>query len=61
VAQTRTDMLAPEPMLPGESQPLLQLSQYLAALEIEPDDPDVLAGIRQVIADRDLERLGAEP
>jgi tetratricopeptide (TPR) repeat protein len=56
-------MLAPGAMLSGPpKQPqLLRLSQYIAALEIDPDDPEILAGIRRIIADRDSDLLGDEP
>lgn len=54
-------MLAPELAQAGEPKPLLRLSQYLAALESDPDDLELIAGITQVIAAQDRERLGDEP
>jgi len=40
---------------------LLRLHQFLSALESDPDDPELIAAITRIIAERDVERLGEEP
>ena len=54
-------MLAPELADAGGHKPLLRLQQLLSALESDPDDPELIAGITRIIAERDAERLGEEP
>ncbi|MET0387169.1 MAG: hypothetical protein ABW321_14470, partial [Polyangiales bacterium] len=54
-------MLTPELPEVGGREPELRLQQYIGALESDPDDPALIAGITGLIERRDRERLGDEP
>ncbi|HEX7477876.1 MAG TPA: tetratricopeptide repeat protein [Polyangiales bacterium] len=66
MAQTRTDMAAPAeptgtPTGERETAPRLKLSNYLGALEADPDDREALAELEAIASAGDRERLGEEP
>jgi len=54
-------MPAPDPSSVSEPKPTLRLQQYLSALESDPDAEELVAGISEIIAAGDRERLGEEP